>query len=72
MKAQATIFLRLMGDALKRLFDVSVKAQPVLQNAGFDMEFPEFNGYIDGLGAERWNTPRLWHDTKILKYLLNP
>jgi DNA polymerase I-like protein with 3'-5' exonuclease and polymerase domains len=63
---------RLMGGALKRLFDVSVKAQPVLQNAGFDMEFLEFNGYVDALGAERWNTPRLWHDTKILKYLLNP
>ena len=42
-----------MGDALKRLFDVSVKAQLVLQNAGFDMEFLEFNGYIDWLGVQR-------------------
>lgn len=63
---------RLMGKALTRLFDLEVKADPVFHNASFDQEFLEFNGYVKRLGSERWNKPRRWHDTMILKYLLNP
>ena len=63
---------RVMGDALKRLFDLEVKSDPVFHNASFDQEFLEFNGYVDRLGKERWDNQKRWHDTLIIKYLLNP
>jgi len=62
---------RLIGPALERLFDLSVEAQPVFHNAGFDQEVLEFNGYHKGLGEARWDSGK-WHDTYILKYLLDP
>ncbi len=62
---------RLMGPALERLFDLSVEAQPIFHNAGFDQEVLEFNGYHKGLGEARWDSGK-WHDTYILKYLLDP
>ncbi len=62
---------RLMYPALERLLDMSVKAEPVFHNAGFDQEFLEFNDYKAGLGEERWDSCE-WHDTYVLQYLLNP
>lgn len=62
---------RLMGPALAKLFDLSVSAEPVFHNAGFDQEALEFNGFHKGLGEERWDSGK-WHDTYILKYLLDP
>lgn len=69
---KSNVSWRLMGEALQRLFDLSVEASPVFHNASFDQEFLEFNGYIDRLGKDRWFQARKWHDTLILKYLLNP
>lgn len=62
---------RLMYPALERLLDISVEAQPIFHNAGFDQEFLEFNEYKSGLGEERWDSCK-WHDTYVLQYLMNP
>jgi DNA polymerase I-like protein with 3'-5' exonuclease and polymerase domains len=64
---------RIMGPALERLFDMSVKAIPIFHNSSFDMEVLEFNGFTkQRLGEKRWDTQAGWHDTYILQYLLNP
>lgn len=70
--AEHNIPWRIMGDALERLFDLSVEACPVFHNAGFDQEFLEFNGFKERLGEARWDSRKGWHDTLILRYLLNP
>jgi DNA polymerase I-like protein with 3'-5' exonuclease and polymerase domains len=63
---------RIMGPALDRLFDLSNQSAPVLHNASFDQEILEFNGFYKGLGEARWDNHKAWHDTLVLKYLLNP
>lgn len=54
-----------------RLFDPAQKARPVFHNISFDATFLEYNGFSP-LGRDRWDDHRMWEDTMILKYLLNP
>jgi len=61
---------RLFGEQFTRLFDLDVKARPVVHNSGFDLEFLEFNGHVP-LGEERWDDHLGWEDTHILAYLLD-
>lgn len=61
----------LLGGEFSRLFDPAVSARPVLHNASFDQEFLEFNGF-HSLGGERWDNPKGWEDSFIIRYLLNP
>lgn len=54
-----------------RLFDPSQKARPVFHNISFDATFLEYNGFSP-LGKDRWDDHKMWEDTLIIKYLLNP
>ena len=69
--AEHNIPWSILGMEFARLFHHEVKANPVFHNASFDLEFLDHNGFFN-LGAKRFNNGKLWEDSIILAYLLNP
>lgn len=61
---------RRIGEQFGRLLSKDTPSRPVFHNAGFDLEFLEFNGFFP-LGEERWDNHAQWEDTFIITYLLN-